>query len=63
MLLSSKGIDLTHLTKKVENIASQEITVSLDPFPVVDITNYLSFEKENAVLSIIDHTHHKVRII
>lgn len=59
LLLSSKGIDLTHLTKKVENIASQEITVSLDPFPVVDITNYLSFEKENAVLSIIDHTHHK----
>lgn len=62
LLLSSRGVDLPHLSQQLERITARRSLQPLDPTPVTDIDAFLKNELENSVLAIVEHTSQKVSI-
>lgn len=60
LLLGTKGVDLPQLTQKLETLSARKTFEPLQPIPDSDIQNFLKNEAENAIISLIESTHHKV---
>jgi len=63
LLLSTRGIDLSHLSQKLERITARRSLQPLDPTPVTNINSFLKNELENSILGIVEHTSETVRIL
>ncbi|RZF45349.1 hypothetical protein LSTR_LSTR002792 [Laodelphax striatellus] len=59
LLLGTKGVDLPQLTQKLETLSSRKTFEPLQPIADSDIQNFLKNESENAIISLIESTHHK----
>ncbi|KAK7576318.1 hypothetical protein V9T40_012604 [Parthenolecanium corni] len=60
LLLSSRGVDLPHLSQRLERITARRSLQPLDPTPVTDIDAFLKNELENSILSIVEYTSHSL---
>ena len=61
--MSTRGIDLSHLSQKLERITARRSLQPLDPTPVTNINSFLKNELENSILGIVEHTSETVRIL
>lgn len=62
LLLSTRGVDLSHLSHQLERITARRSLHPLDPTPVTDIDAFLRNELENSILSIVEYTSQSVNI-
>ncbi|CAD5117218.1 DgyrCDS6014 [Dimorphilus gyrociliatus] len=56
LLLGSKGFDLQTMSQKLSNISSAKTFEPLEPVHETDIESFLKNERENALLSAIEHS-------
>lgn len=53
---------MPQLTQKLETLSARKTFEPLQPIPDSDIQNFLKNEAENAIISLIESTHHKVKL-
>ncbi|KAL1124172.1 hypothetical protein AAG570_001942 [Ranatra chinensis] len=58
LLLGTRGLDLPQITQKLQSLSARKTFEPLDPIPLTDIQSYLKNERENAILQLIESTHH-----
>lgn len=63
LLLGSKGFDLQTMSQKLSNISATKNFEPLEPVHETDIESFLKNERENALLSAIEHSRRRVKII
>ncbi|KAG9475142.1 hypothetical protein GDO78_003548 [Eleutherodactylus coqui] len=59
VLLGSKGLDISHISQRLESLSAATTFEPLEPVKDTDIQGFLKNEKDNALLSAIDESRRK----
>nr|KAF6411213.1 nucleoporin 93 [Rousettus aegyptiacus] len=61
VLLGSRGLDISHISQRLESLSAATTFEPLEPVKDTDIQGFLKNEKDNALLSAIEESRKRVR--